>query len=76
MRKDFDTTAHQKNRVADCDFCKRLFYESLLRECPEQEGRIVCAYCCRLCRESYQDGTVQGCRAADAVRSKKKRGAA
>ena len=76
MRTKYDTASAQESYRRTCSFCRNDFYISLIRECPEREGRTVCAYCCKLCRQHYLDGGMQGCRAADAVRSKKERGAA
>ena len=36
-----------------CSVCVREFYDSLIGPCPEREGRQVCMYCCRMCRQSY-----------------------
>ena len=73
MRNNYDLSAHQGGRVHNCGLCGKQWYESLIRACPERGGRRVCAYCCRLCPQSYRDGTIQGCRASDVARAAKKR---
>lgn len=69
MRNKYDLAGAQKERYRRCAFCGKELYEALIRTCPEREAEI-CAYCCRLCGQSYMDGSMQGCRAADAGRQK------
>ncbi len=54
---------HNYQRI--CGMCVRYYYESLVGRCPQQNGREVCMYCCRLCPEHYQGFMGQGCRARD-----------
>ena len=61
MRSDYQTGKAQGTRVHNCAYCGRQYYESLLRVCPAR-GRRICMYCCRGCRNSYQDLAGWGCR--------------
>ena len=72
MRTDYNTAAAQGGRVHNCGLCGKQWYESMLRACPCQGGRLMCAYCCRSCGESYRDGAMDGCRAADRARQARK----
>lgn len=61
MRTDYKTGQAQGSRVHNCGWCGRRYYESLLRECPEREGRRVCMYCCRSCPHCVREGAGEGC---------------
>ena len=69
MRTDYKTGQAQGGRIHNCGWCGRRYYESLLRECPEREGRRVCMYCCRSCHHCVREGAGEGC---DAMPKKKK----
>ena len=61
MRTDYKTGQAQGSRIHNCGWCGRRYYESLLRECPEREGRRVCMYCCRSCPHCVREGAGEGC---------------
>lgn len=69
MRTEYDAARHQGSRTRICGICGKQYYEALIRDCPKREGRAFCAYCCRVCGESYRAGSAQGCRAMDGARS-------
>ena len=69
MRSEYDLAGTQTGHYHRCAFCGRTLYESLIGVCTER-GAEICAYCCRLCGQSYRDGSMQGCRAADAASSR------
>ena len=76
MRNEYNLSVSQGTHILRCQRCGKKYYDSLIRECPKEPGRKYCMYCCGSCSEAYRDGSGWGCRAADAARSKKKRGAA
>jgi hypothetical protein len=51
----------------ECECCKRVFYESVMRVCPKKDGEHwICQYCCRRCKWQYKDAyTGWGCWAWD-----------
>lgn len=78
MRKttveDLNAYQEKHNYMRHCGICARNYYESLVGPCPRREGRQVCMYCCRLCREHYRSFIGQGCRVKDREREEHQKG--